>query len=725
MQRISDPIDRFYRKCMSVVAAIAVTAASVAAGTPGWTPIALRTAAQLARGISPGGEGAQWPRGPIVASVTDPAFLLMPIDVGGLYRSLDGGKHWQACMVGWNARGANGFAIDPLDATHVLGVAGNALNWDSHWGPSPNGLYLSTNKASSWTQVLARTDGFGGAVAFDLLHAAAGRSTRAYYLNHAGDLFRSDDGGQTWSRAASNVVNTPDRDWTAGGTAPTMLIVASDGAVWVAGNEGVRRSNDGGTTFSTVHEGQTLGLCQATDRAIYVCGPAGIFVSRDDGQSFAAPAGRGLEGGTGATYNGIVASPADPKRLTCWAAHANNWPNFYWPRFVSHDGGENWQKSTVDAADCILPCNVRQGYAVWSQTDPNVVWEYGGDCVMSSTDGGKTFHWANNGYNGVMTGGLFNFNPAHPDVSLIGFQDYNAASTDDDGRSWTYYDASSKGWGGHEYGALALSREVMWAGDADDWTTPRRLRITRDGGKSWQFVKGDDGKPLTLARFDVSCADPRDAAVGFADDYRTADAGKTWHHMDECDGVFTAAGDTLYGAKGRTIVRSTDHGRSWQAVATADEDLHDLAVDPKADRIYASIGDRLKVWDGKAWTVIDTPADQYGAVRVSTVATDPVDPAVVYVGGPRNTYASAATICRSTDSGKTWTNLTATAPLADLPGGPHEVSAIRVNPKTRDAWVAGQCFGLWRLPDPAAGDAPGKPASEASAPRQAAVPTGD
>ena len=42
----------------------------------------------------PGGEGGQWPRGPVAVSPADPDFLLLPIDVGGLYRSLDGGKNW-------------------------------------------------------------------------------------------------------------------------------------------------------------------------------------------------------------------------------------------------------------------------------------------------------------------------------------------------------------------------------------------------------------------------------------------------------------------------------------------------------------------------------------------------------------------------------------------------------------------------------------------------------
>lgn len=76
-------------------------------------------------------------------------------------------------------------------------------------------------------------------------------------------------------------------------------------------------------------------------------------------------------------------------------------------------------------------------------------------------------------------------------------------------------------------------------------------------------------------------------------------------------------------------------------------------------------------------------------------------PSVVYVGGSADIYATFATICRSTDTGKTWKNLTATAPLGrGVTNGPREVNAVRVHPKTREAWVNGQCYGMWRLKAP-------------------------
>lgn len=371
-----------------------------------------------------------------------------------------------------------------------------------------------------------------------------------------------------------------------------------------------------------------------------------------------------------------------------------------------------------------MPQNTREGYATWSPKNPDVAWSLGGDWVTKSTDGGKTFRWSNGGYNGIMAGGSFNFSQKTPDTVFIGFQDYNGAFTTDGGKTWNYRDVSGKGWGGHEYGAFAASGgKVLWAGDADSWGARRHLRISRDSGTTWATVPGPDGKPQEFHGADTSQEDPSSPASLFASDLRSPDGGLTWERMSGCDGVFNASAHRLYGKKADTVVCSGDHGATWKKITDVEGGFSDLAVDTKNARIYVASQDRLKVWNGKTWASIATPGDQYGNSRVWTVAVDPRRPEVIYVGGPRNIYASHATICRSTDGGKTWRNLTVTAPLGNgQSGGPHEVSCIRVQPNTREAWVAGQCFGLWRIAPPAPNET-GLSAEAASAPKAVSPPT--
>lgn len=77
-----------------------------------WQKMLLLSPETAAAGIFPGGEGVQWSRGPVVVSKNNPNFLLLPIDVGGLYCSLDTGKEWNLAMSDRNARDTNGFAIN-------------------------------------------------------------------------------------------------------------------------------------------------------------------------------------------------------------------------------------------------------------------------------------------------------------------------------------------------------------------------------------------------------------------------------------------------------------------------------------------------------------------------------------------------------------------------------------------------------------------------------------
>ena len=172
--------------------------------------------------------------------------------------------------------------------------------------------------------------------------------------------------------------------------------------------------------------------------------------------------------------------------------------------------------------------------------------------------------------------------------------------------------------------------------------------------------------------------------------------------MPACDGVFTAGPLTQgplrqEGRQSRPLRPTT--ALTWQKVA--DRRRRPGLTSPwmrRAHRVYVASQDKLKVWDGSG---LGHPGHAQ-ATSSATPACGPSPPTrrtprVVYVGGPRNTYASHATVCRSLDGGLTWRNLTVNAPLrGGIADGPHEVSAIRVHPVTREAWVNGQCYGMWR-----------------------------
>jgi hypothetical protein len=590
---------------------------------------------------------------------------MMGTDVGGIYRSLDGGQNWQVCMSGWLARGGDAFAIDPRDPKRVLGLAGNSVDWSPQWGPSPDGLYLSTDEGAHWRQVLPQLEANEDrpdSLAWDpaSYDAKRGFCTVAYFESRDGGLFKSRDGGVTWS-----LVNAH--------SGAALQVHPTRGFVYLADNSknghGFYKSTDGGRAFRQINANYTLDLDVIPTRPnnVYISRWDKILVSTDAGETFhPVGANTGLPNNT--PIRTIRVSPANPQEMLCNYGGAQWWQSF---SEYSNNGGAAWQPPDYDTTNLFLP--------------------------------------SNNGVNDVMMGGSFGFNPASPKTVFVSFQDFNGAVTQDGGKTWTYCNPSGQGWGGFGYGGFALNAHVLWTGDAPSWTGPRTLKVSRDGGKTWVVMHDSAGKPIVFAGPDVSNVDTGKPGVCFASNWRSDDSGQSWHAMTDCEAVFAASGTgALIGKDRNRVCRSLDHGITWTDITPdVPGGLSDISFDPTRRRLYVASENHVKDYNLSqgltgTWRTLATPKDSRGNTFVASVCVDPADPSVVYAAGPANIYATDMAVVRSTDAGRTWVNLTVTAPLRSAmePGGPHEVGWVRVDPATRELWAAGECFGLWRLPPP-------------------------
>ena len=139
-------------------------------------------------------------------------------------------------------------------------------------------------------------------------------------------------------------------------------------------------------------------------------------------------------------------------------------------------------------------------------------------------------------------------------------------------------------------------------------------------------------------------------SVGFGDGvYKSLDGGKSWRNMglkdsghismirihpDDSDTVWVAAQGPLWNSGGdRGLYKTTDGGKTWEAILTVDEHtgVNEFVVDPRnADNIVASTYQRRR----HVWTLIN--------------------------GGPESA------IHKSTDGGKTWKKLSSGIPGGDL-----------------------------------------------------------
>lgn len=84
-----------------------------------WEPVPL-VAGEFRKPGQIGGEGAQWPR----SLAVDPTgkTVMLGIDVGGIYRSLDAGNRWEPANVGYSPRGAAAIAFDPNNPLRVIAI---------------------------------------------------------------------------------------------------------------------------------------------------------------------------------------------------------------------------------------------------------------------------------------------------------------------------------------------------------------------------------------------------------------------------------------------------------------------------------------------------------------------------------------------------------------------------------------------------------------------------
>jgi photosystem II stability/assembly factor-like uncharacterized protein len=672
----------------------------------GWTPVPLVSQAQLDMGHT-GGEGCQWLLYAEYDS-TDGQLAFIGTDVGGMYRSQDGGKNWSPCTVGINSSAATGISIDPNNKNRVIAVGCNSCS-----NPR-NGLYLSTDAGDSWRPVCLH-----GIVGHrDLRHQIAfdkssydeklGGSAVIYWSREVKEyrhtkpiadppaLFKSTDGGETWS-----LINDDSRI-----SGAVIFCHPVKGWLYAAGQSGLFRSKDGGVSFEQIFDGNILALDVILTRPdnVYLSKNDGIYVSTDSGDSFEKVS---VTGYPQENPMFLRVSPVNPDNMVVQEnvlGKTGKYENF---SCYSHDGGKTWHRVTLDCSDSFIPYNCRQNPYCWHPTDENICLTTGGDFIMRSTDGAKTFKMSTDGYNGACIT-YIGINVNDPKLICLSNQDYNGAYSTDTGRTWNYLDWYEP-WGGMTYGAYPVDEKTY-------------VTVLRDDGGKFGLGKGafvvcrtEDGGKTCYSTGAVSHKSSCTAAgvvgnenIVILNELRSEDKGKTWAPMEGCDSVKTydpVSGD-LYGVSGGHPVRSTDGGVSWSEFGNTDETIRSMCYDGVGRRLWMISSDGVRVYradESGCAELIDTLPDTDGFETpfYSHVAVDTVDPDIVYVSSRKNTYQSPIGLLRSLDGGKTWQNLTRN-PGDGSEGvcGGKEVNYIRVNPLTRELFASGGCRGLWKLPSP-------------------------
>ncbi|MDE2483399.1 MAG: glycosyl hydrolase [bacterium] len=197
------------------------------------------------------------PRDPNVALVAAMGPEYTPGGERGIYRTSDGGRHWQRVLAGNPTTGGSDVAFDPSDPAIAFAGTFDYLRrpWTFRGGGTGSGLFRSTDGGRTWTRLTdpARHDGLPGGII-----NRVGLSISAHHPNVVyaivptkhGMLYRSNDGGTSWKlvNADQDLVFRPFY----------FSQVRADpnrpDDVWIVSGE-LRRSTDGGKTFKSVEAG--------------------------------------------------------------------------------------------------------------------------------------------------------------------------------------------------------------------------------------------------------------------------------------------------------------------------------------------------------------------------------------------------------------------------------------------------------------------------------------
>lgn len=148
------------------------------------------------------------PTNPDIVFVADFGKYSVPSSERGVYKSSDGGKTWKRVLYRDDKTGAIDIAIDRSNPNVLYAALWEAFRKEytmSSGGPG-SGLFKSTDGGETWTEITRNPGLPSGTIGRIGVAVSGASSSRVYALveNEKGGLFKSDDAGNTWSLVNDN-----------------------------------------------------------------------------------------------------------------------------------------------------------------------------------------------------------------------------------------------------------------------------------------------------------------------------------------------------------------------------------------------------------------------------------------------------------------------------------------------------------------------------------------
>lgn len=445
--------------------------------------------------------------------------------------------------------------------------------------------------------------------------------------------------------------------------------VSRSGMVYAATTYGgVWRSDDGGASWSLPGDGMTsrnvrwIEIDPNDDQKIWVGleargGVTGMWRSSDGGASW-QPVSDALSG-SGARMSPLGQPIAFAPPSTIYVPATNQ-------HYRSDDGGKTWTDFRVPNQDAYV-------FAV-DPSNPEIVLAGGrGETlnVSRSTDGGKTWKQTGVGLGKNSLHALF-FDPADPSIVYAVGGTFGKAFKSTDGGD-EFSEMSLPVSGTKKLFSLTLDpadSKVLWA------ATQAGLFRSGDGGVTWRESGEGLGRYLckTVA-FSPGSPSYMLAATGGTGVYRSSDGGKSWSPSSQ--GLAAGWTKGLFGSEKTAVVFaqmsvglfSRGANGSWSEVVQPFEDddtveLAGIAFDPTSPKTAYAF-DTSKLWSssngGQSWAEMqqkgpslrDMAKGNTDSAQFASFVVDPGNAKVLYAGSWSNRSPGSA-VFKTTDGGKKW-----------------------------------------------------------------------
>jgi len=536
----------------------------------------------------------------------------------------------------------NAFAVDPGNSSVV------------YLGENGGGVWKTTDGGQTWTPLTDNQPSLEiMSLALDptnpdIVYAGTGFSD-AFFANMGAGILKSSDGGNTWTQLPGPLPTGSGLEaaiWS-------LAVSPSDGNILLAVGQSasgtaVYRSGDGGNTWNQVLAPSTaLGTQVMFDPSngstAYACLDT-VYESTDGGNTWTAASGTGSNVLPSGTSLALGMAPSSPTTL-----YAGNCPSSGTFMYKTVDGGQNWTPLPSIATGCAWMVRV-------DPANPNVVVS-GSAGVAESVDGGSSWKFVDAGFAGFHGGMEFS---ADGSVLYLGTEGGVWAATNVTANPWTLTDLNATLATTDFFGIVIhpTSPKIGFAGSQSNGVDMYL------GELLWQTVACDDGGP------------------DFAFDFMNP--------------------STIYAACASppSVQKSTDSGASFSQPQNGIDSSEflpgmapGLAMDPAdSERLYLAAGHVWQTNDGAdTWTAV-SPVLGPGNGLTQALAVAPADPNTVYWGNSNGVYVTTNAL---SGSGATWANIGAGLPSNLVQCNYYGPTCIYLNQIATDPSSAGTAYAAF------------------------------